>query len=78
MVDRKDRYETYPGILFEYVYPYSWDKRNKNYLELVYDRDMEELQDYFFPSPCRHCANHPRNGGSGICHCILGNPGVRC
>lgn len=23
-------------------------------------------------SPCKHCSNNPRNGGSGICHCILG------
>lgn len=24
------------------------------------------------PMPCRTCAAHPSNGGSGICHCILG------
>ncbi len=24
------------------------------------------------PLPCRGCSNHPYNGGSGICHCILG------
>ena len=24
------------------------------------------------PAPCRNCSNHPSNGGSGICHCILG------
>ena len=23
-------------------------------------------------SPCQYCSNNPRNGGSGICHCILG------
>lgn len=23
-------------------------------------------------SPCAYCSNNPRNGGSGICHCILG------
>lgn len=22
---------------------------------------------------CQHCSNHPSNGGSGICHCILGS-----
>ena len=26
------------------------------------------------PSPCANCPNHPQNGGSGICHCILGSP----
>lgn len=25
-----------------------------------------------FPSPCTNCRNNPVNGGSGICHCILG------
>ena len=25
------------------------------------------------PANCRYCSNHPINGGSGICHCILGS-----
>jgi hypothetical protein len=25
------------------------------------------------PNNCKHCSNHPSNGGSGVCHCILGN-----
>ena len=29
-------------------------------------------------SPCQHCSNNPINGGSGICHCILGHPQVIC
>ena len=24
------------------------------------------------PSPCDGCSNNPKNGGSGICHCTLG------
>lgn len=24
------------------------------------------------PDACRACSNHPQNGGSGICHCTLG------
>lgn len=24
------------------------------------------------PEACKNCSNHPSNGGSGICHCILG------
>lgn len=24
------------------------------------------------PKNCVYCSNHPSNGGSGICHCILG------
>lgn len=23
---------------------------------------------------CDNCANNPKNGGSGICHCTLGSP----
>ena len=29
-------------------------------------------------SPCDYCSNNPKNGGSGICHCILGQPPVVC
>ena len=25
------------------------------------------------PVNCKNCKNHPSNGGSGICHCILGS-----
>ena len=27
----------------------------------------------YIPDSCKHCSNHPSNGGSGICHCILGS-----
>ena len=30
------------------------------------------------PSPCATCSNHPSNGGSGICNCVLGLPKVTC
>lgn len=26
------------------------------------------------PAACVQCPNHPSNGGSGLCHCILGQP----
>lgn len=29
-------------------------------------------------SPCEHCSNNPKNGGSGICNCTLGLPKVTC
>ena len=47
------------------------------------DVDIHELQkslqqynltydtDSFIPYPCRTCSNHPSNGGSGICNCVL-------
>lgn len=25
------------------------------------------------PANCRNCKQHPSNGGTGICHCILGS-----
>jgi len=25
------------------------------------------------PPACRYCSNHPNNGGSGVCHCIMGS-----
>lgn len=28
----------------------------------------------FTSCPCSNCPNNPANGGSGIYHCILGNP----
>ena len=30
------------------------------------------------PPNCQHCSNHPSNGGSGICNCILGTSQVTC
>ena len=30
------------------------------------------------PSSCDNCSNNPKNGGSGICHCILGLSTVTC
>ena len=29
-------------------------------------------------SPCEYCSNNPKNGGSGICHCILGQQPAIC
>lgn len=41
----------------------------KNYVEANYDYLIQQVQ-----SACQHCLNNPINGGSGICHCILGQP----
>ena len=35
------------------------------------------LEDKNVPMACRTCSNHPINGGSGICWCILGVPEIR-
>ena len=78
MVNRADRYKEYTGKIFEYKYPFTWEERSFNYLEILPDRDWRETQDWMFPPACRNCSNHPRNGGSGICHCTLGSPQIRC
>ena len=32
--------------------------------------------DIKYNSPCTNCSNNPKNGGSSICHCILGQPKI--
>lgn len=34
------------------------------------------IQQPYQTSPCMYCSNNPNNGGSGICHCILGAPKI--
>ena len=40
------------------------------------DIGIKLTEDSFINPSCRNCAQHPSNGGSGFCHCILGNPEV--
>lgn len=43
------------------------------------NKEIEELSisnNQLVPRPCRSCPSHPSNGGSGICHCILGCPTI--
>lgn len=30
------------------------------------------------PDACKNCTNHPSNGGTGICHCIMGLREMKC
>ena len=45
-----NRYQEYDPKEFEYDYPYSWEKRNKKYLEKTDDRDViiTPINDYLF------------------------------
>ena len=43
----KDIYKDYTGKIFYYFYPFTWDNRMPDYLEITIDR--EEYQDYMFP-----------------------------
>lgn len=40
-----------------------------NYINTFYTLNSEQ-------SPCDNCSNNVKNGGSGICNCILGLPKV--
>ena len=40
------------------------EKTCQNAMDIAYPRDIPEY--------CHNCSNHPSNGGSGICNCILG------
>ena len=41
---------------------------------LVWSSDVWEEKNV--PPSCRLCSNHPINGGSGICWCVLGIPEI--
>ena len=47
-----------------------WDFEQYNRLEQM--KKHRPNFSNFISSACRTCANNPMNGGSGICHCILG------
>lgn len=49
----------------------------RRYFMGEFDRDLgfqrSELASTFTDDFCVNCPNNPANGGSGICHCTLGN-----
>ena len=51
---------------------YFGNKFAKELTNIIYNDDIVSNT----PSPCATCPNHPNNGGSGICHCILGLPKI--
>lgn len=46
-----------------------WDNDIKRWT--IRDDDLESLV-FTASDTCTGCPNNPKNGGSGICHCILG------
>lgn len=40
-----------------------------------YLKDIPIMNTFYYNSnsPCQNYLNNPNNGGSGICHCVLGN-----
>ena len=47
------------------------------YKELEISLDDPVIGTFEQPA-CINCSNNPKNGGSGICHCILGGQPVYC
>lgn len=42
-------------------------------VEFVLDKIYSSPTVNIVPQACKYCICHPLNGGSGICHCTLGN-----
>lgn len=42
-----NKYDSYESELFTYEYPYTWERRNRNYLRKVYDR--RKNKEYIIP-----------------------------
>lgn len=67
------------GALDSYFNP--WTDLNQQILTIPIESNksikivVENPQDDI-PEACRHCSNHPSNGGSGVCLCTLGGPKI--
>ena len=50
----------------------------------IYEFDDAKFFDHLIKTntntnkPCDNCPNNPKNGGSGICNCILGLQDIYC
>lgn len=44
-----------------------------NHVITTLNTPMQPSNAMYESSSCVHCTNNPKNGGSGICHCILGS-----
>lgn len=47
-----------------------------NIVDTIRECPVQPSDAGFEASACRYCSNHPANGGSGICYCILGQQGM--
>ena len=36
----------------------------------------DPIKSFYVPDACKSCLNHPSNGGTGMCHCVLGTQTV--
>ena len=43
-----------------------------DYSPFIYVNESRAKSWSNIPPGCVHCSNHPSNGGSGICYCVIG------
>lgn len=52
-----------------------WINKVDDFVKYAPAPNIETLD---IPEACKSCSNHPSNGGSGICNCILGAMKINC
>lgn len=72
--------ETY-GIIIDYIKSDKFDTFESLFKDegSVKNIEVQDTGINFYDlldNPCADCPNHPSNGGSGICQCILGTPKI--
>lgn len=53
--------------------------KDKDIFELIRKNYADANKEYLIKQnkkACEHCPKNPKNGGDGICHCILGVPKI--
>ena len=58
--------------LFNDIISYFCDATIKEIISKEEDRDYR-ISNPIKSDTCKNCPNHPSNGGTGVCHCILGS-----
>lgn len=53
-----------------------WEGEQEKLIRAPFDENAYSLNTK--QSACQGCSNHPDNGGSGICNCILGHTKITC
>ena len=66
---------TYPPIPQKKCFNcgWSWEGKREEVIRVPFDDNyLEMINKSFTNDPCINCSNNPKNGGNGVCHCILG------
>ena len=54
------------------------ENQSDEIIRIPYENVEVSINTAYIPPACRTCSQHPSNGGSGICHCILGTETAYC